>query len=119
MNPEHAKIANPKLWIAEADGKFLDDKSLKCGYTQMRLIKEIKLPKISTEKLVEISIHLAVLSGYDDENFIAWAIHWINNDDRSESAAWAAARTAQGAARAAARAADFDLLAIIKSVIAA
>ena len=24
MNPEHAKIANPKLWIAEADGKFLD-----------------------------------------------------------------------------------------------
>lgn len=100
MNPVHANISNPVLWEVEVSGECKDDHGLKCGWTKMRLVKRTRLPVISTEKLVEIVIHCAILSGYDEENFITWAIHWINGDDRSEAAAeaaaWAAAQGAGG-----------------------
>jgi hypothetical protein len=113
MNPIHANISNPILWQGEGCGKFLDDRGLKCGFTEMRIIKKIKPYKFTPEKLVEIAIVCAIESGYNDEDFISWACHWMDGSDRSaEAAAWAAqarawsARAAAEAARAwAARAA--------------
>jgi hypothetical protein len=98
MNPSHANISNPILWQGEAQGNFLDDRGLKCGYSEMRILKKIKPYKFTTEKLVEIAIVCAIESGYNDENFIAWACNWMDNSDRSYEAAaaarWAAARWA-------------------------
>jgi hypothetical protein len=98
MNPRHANITNPKLWKAEGRGKFKDDKGLKCGYSEMRIVKEIKFPKISMKKRVEIAIHCAIISGYDNEDFIAWALHWMDGSDRSVKAAAEAALAASAAA---------------------
>lgn len=118
MNPAHANIVNPKLWEAEAEGKFQDDHGLKCGYASMRIVKEIPLPTISVGKKIEIAIHCAIIAGYDNGDFVAWALHWINGDDRTAAAtettlaavetkrAWsAAAMAAEWPAFAAARAA--------------
>ena len=93
MNPIHAGIKNPVLWKAEGDGKFLDDDGLKCGYTKMRIVKKMNLPEIPTEKLIEVSIILAIEAGCYEDDFIAWALHWTDGSDRSQSAAaaWAAA----------------------------
>ena len=49
-NPRHADIKNPRLWEVEVAGDFKNDKGLKCGYRKMRLVKEIKVPKITTEQ---------------------------------------------------------------------
>src|SRR5271169_3834626 len=52
MNPIHADIKNPKLWLAEGSGEYKNDNGLKCGYSQMRIVKEIKIPEISiTQKI--------------------------------------------------------------------
>ena len=92
MNPIHANISNPILWQGEGCGKFLDDRGLKCGFTEMRIIKKIKPYKFTPEKLVEIAIVCAIESGYNDEDFISWACHWMDGSDRSAEAAeaWAA-----------------------------
>jgi len=105
MNPIHANISNPILWQGEGCGKFLDDRGLKCGFTEMRIIKKIKPYKFTPEKLVEIAIVCAIESGYNDEDFISWACHWMDGSDRSaEAAAKARAARAAAKARAAARA---------------
>ena len=103
MNPIHANISNPILWQGEGCGKFLDDRGLKCGFTEMRIIKKIKPYKFTPEKLVEIAIVCAIESGYNDEDFISWACHWMDGSDRSAEAAaeaWAAAKAAEAAAEA-------------------
>jgi hypothetical protein len=111
MNPLHASIADPILWQGEARGKFLDDKGLKCGYSEMRIIKRMMPYKFTPEKLVEIAIICAIEAGYDDENFISWTCHWMDRSDRSQETARVAAAEATEAAwaawaaRAAARAA--------------
>ena len=123
MNPSHAAIENPKLWEAEAEGQFKDDHGLKCGYSRMRVVREIELPEISMEQRVEIAINCAIIAGCDDENWIAWALHWMDGSDRSEEAAWtawAAAGAVWAAAGAAERAAemveDFNLPKLIHEV---
>jgi hypothetical protein len=50
MNSAHGDYQNPKLWEAEGEGKFKDDHGLKCGFSRMRLIKEIPLPKITYKR---------------------------------------------------------------------
>jgi hypothetical protein len=95
MNPIHANISNPILWQGEGCGKFLDDRGLKCGFTEMRIIKKIKPYKFTPEKLVEIAIVCAIESGYNDEDFISWACHWMDGSDRSAEAAAEARAAAQ------------------------
>jgi hypothetical protein len=88
MNTVHACIDNPKLWEAEGRGEFKDDNGLKCGYSQMRIIKEIPLPKISSEDRIKIAIYCAILSGEDSEDFISWALNWLDGSDRSKKSAY-------------------------------
>jgi hypothetical protein len=109
LNPIHADITNPVLWQGEAQGKYFNDHHLfsncayivgytdfcNCRYSEMRIVKRLKPYKYTLEKLVEIAIICAIETGYNDENFITWAIHWINNNDRSRKAAAKAAKTAR------------------------
>jgi len=44
LNPIHASIANPRLFEAEADSDGNDDRGIKCGFTRLRLTKELPLP---------------------------------------------------------------------------
>jgi hypothetical protein len=53
--------------------------------------KKVSLPQISLEKRIEIAINCAVLSEYDDDDFITWALHWVDGSNRSEAAAAEAA----------------------------
>ena len=103
LNPIHADIQNPRLFLAEVSGKSKHDHGLKSGYTRMTLIKEIPVPDITTENRVKFGIFCA-LEGYRDPGFIRWAEGWISGADRSENeadAASGAARAAAGAAWAA------------------
>ena len=43
LNPIHANIRDPKLWVCEAGGHHLDDSGLKGGCTRLTTIREIPL----------------------------------------------------------------------------
>lgn len=100
-NPIHGDYPNPKLWECETHCKKVIDNGLKLGVKSLTTIKEIELPVITTEQLVEIAIRIS-LKVYHEESYINWAQRWIDGTDR----AWAAARAAE----------EIDILAIIKEV---
>lgn len=105
LNPIHAHFANPRLWEAEGEvGKT--DHGLKVGCTQLRTVREIPLPGVTTEQRVRFGI-LAAQAVCRDPAFGAWAVGWLTGADRSIEAA---DRTLQAfAARAGWAAAVLDL----------
>ena len=120
-NPIHADIENPRLFEVEVRGECKTDGQMKEGWTEMRIAKEIELPKITSEQRIKYAI-LCAGEVCTDEGWTAWAVNWWCDIDRSSEAAWAAcavrgaaraawaaARAARGAARAAAWAARVDL----------
>ena len=104
LNPIHAKIDNPRLF--EARGKVeKTDHGLKVGVLTATLTKEIPLPKITVEQRVKFGI-LCAKKVYRDKCWNAWADNWLNGENRTKEAAWAArAATEAAAATAAAEAA--------------
>ena len=105
MNPVHASISSPKLWEAEAEGKFKDDFGRKGGCTKLTTTKEISIPNITTNQKIAFAI-LCGLEVYKDEKFQKWANEWLENKDRSADAANAAANAANAAVDAAYAAAN-------------
>jgi hypothetical protein len=105
LNPIHADITSPRLFEVETGGIHKDDNGLKGGCTEMVLIREIPLPKVTTTQKVAFSI-LVSLDVYKDRGYKEWAENWLSGKDRSESAAWPAARSAESAAASAARSAE-------------
>jgi hypothetical protein len=106
-NPIHADISDLRMFMAEVDGKYLDDNGLKCGYTRMRLIEEIPVPVITTTQRAAYTI-LCAKKVCTDIKWNAWADKWLSGVDRSSAAAeeaWAAAAAARAAEEAAAWAA--------------
>lgn len=85
MNPAHASFANPKLWEAIGEGKFIND-GLKCGFTKLTTIKEIPLPELTLERKIEIGLLCAKLF-CKNANWNFWANCWLNNEDRSHESA--------------------------------
>ena len=81
-NPRHADIKNPRLWEVEVAGDFKNDKGLKCGYRKMRLVKEIKVPKITTEQRVKYAI-LCTKQVYAEKEWNTWADNWLSNVNRT------------------------------------
>ena len=129
LNPMHADIANPKLFVAEAAGQFKDDYGLKGGCTRLRIVEELPVVMPTNEQCVKFSIYCAK-AVITDIAWNKWADAWLDGSDRSarsaEAAAWAAAWAAAGAAagaavRAAAWAAwdgkAIDLIAIAKKAM--
>lgn len=123
LNPIHANISNPKLFEAKAEGQTKDDKGLKGGCTKLTLIKEIELPIITTTQKVIFAI-LCSLVNYKEPTYIKWATDWIDNKDRSKTAAahayaYTAAVAAYAYAAAAAADANADAAAAHAAVYAA
>ena len=86
LNPIHANIENPRLFLGKASGAFLNDKGLKQGYTNLTLIKELPIPTISINQKVAFAI-LCALEVYKFLNFNAWAHKWLASIDRSYNSA--------------------------------
>ena len=108
LNPIHADFKNPLLW--EAEGEVgLRDGQLKCGCATLTTIREIPLPEITAE----MSVRFAILCAKDVcscRAWNAWADKWLSGEDRSEEAAYDAARAAYDAARAEYDAAAWEAL---------
>ena len=85
QNPRHADIKNPRLWEVEVAGDFKNDKGLKCGYRKMRLVKEIKVPKITTEQKIKYAI-LCAKQVYLEKKWNIWADNWLSNINRTAPA---------------------------------
>ena len=54
MNPQHAAIYNPKLWMCVGTPVVFDS-DLKCGCTSLTTCQEIPFPAITTEQYVRIA----------------------------------------------------------------
>jgi hypothetical protein len=101
MNPIHARFRTPRLW--EAEGEIaIRDGQLKCGCKTLTTVREIPLPKITTEMRIRFAI-MCAKEVCACPSWNAWADKWLSGEDRSEAAARAAraARAAQAAAWAA------------------
>jgi len=106
-------MADPRLFEAEGEtGKRNGD--LKVGCKCGRIVKEIKLPKITTAQRVRWAI-LCSLEVYDQPEYRRWAADWLLGKNRTAEAAWPvawateaaeAAWTAEAAAWAATEAAE-------------
>jgi hypothetical protein len=82
LNPYHGNLQNPRLWEVEVAGKSMDDEGLKCGFTKMRLVKELPLPVVSPIQRIAFGI-LCVLAVYNDPEWRHWAEDWLDNKDRT------------------------------------
>jgi hypothetical protein len=103
LNPIHANIENPVLWLCE--GKIeKSDSGLKVGTTRLTTIRRIDIPQVSTTQRVIFGI-LCSLQTCENSSFSEWAAKYLNGTDRSEAAARSAAKAAAEAARSAAEAA--------------
>jgi len=104
MNPIHADFPNPRLFEARGAGRKLDDYGLKCGYTRIRLVKELDVPEVNVIQRVAFGI-LCALEVCEDSRFRAWDHAWLDGSDRSAESARvakiAAARSSSTAAMAA------------------
>ena len=103
LNPIHGNFSNPVLW--EGEGKIYETDGLKVGCRQFTAVKEIKLPKFTTDQRIAFAIFCAQ-EVYDDEEYKKWAVDWLSGKDRSAEAARAAGDAAEDAAGAAGDAAE-------------
>jgi hypothetical protein len=89
LNPIHARFERPRLFLAEATGNHSYENGLKEGSTTMKLIKEVDVPQITTTQRVAFGI-LCALEVEQTHKFNQWAKNWLNNIDRTYTAAAAA-----------------------------
>ena len=99
LNPIHMDIRNPRLFRAEVEGNFIDDKGTKCGYSRARLIEELTVPQISPVQRIRFVIFYAK-EVYKEKEWNKWANKWLSGKDRTEKSAASAAYTAKSAASA-------------------
>jgi hypothetical protein len=94
LNPIHANFSNPRLFECEGFiGK--DDNGLKIGCTELTILKEIPLDKISTNQRVAFCI-LCAKEVYNNEEWNTWANNWLSGKDRSLTAAGRQVRATAG-----------------------
>ena len=95
------------LWEGEARGDIKNDKGMKGGSKELRLVRKTDIPAFSSKQKVAFAIYIAQ-EVYSDKAFAKWACAWLDDRDRSKAAAEAAAEAAARAAGAAGAAAWAD-----------
>lgn len=90
MNPAHADIFKPRMFVAEGAGAFLDDRGLICGVSRLRIIRELEMPVISSAVRVRTAIlcaqHVPVSMERPDNNIWSeWASNWLKKDPVARS----------------------------------
>jgi hypothetical protein len=89
-NPVHGEYPKDALlWKVEVDGKELRDGQMKCGWTKMQLVKQIKRKYPTDIQRIAYGI-LCAKAVYKDKQWNKWANDWLSGKDRSEKAAYAA-----------------------------
>ena len=89
LNPIHASIKNPRLWVCEGE-IAKSDRGLKVGCVELTAVSEIPVPAVTEEHRIRFGI-LCALEVYDDKEFASWARSWLDDKDRTAIAAHAAA----------------------------
>ena len=107
LNPIHADISKPRLWLCE--GIVRADDGLKVGCRRLHCLEELEVTAIPVEALIRWSIYLVMLVQQEGAIPIwdRWARGWLDGSDRSARAAWAA-RAAWEARAAWAASVGFD-----------
>jgi hypothetical protein len=100
LNPAHGSFdaATMKLWKCRAIVGIR--KANKLGCTELTTVEEIEIPVFTTNQKVAFAL-LVAKSVYKDKGFRTFATKWLTGKDRSESAAWSAAWSAESAESAA------------------
>jgi hypothetical protein len=115
MNPIHSNFRNPRIFEAKPGRVIKHDRQLKCGVKSLTLLREIEMPVMTIDQLIEIAIRCAKVVS-NDPKWNEWADSWLNGSDRSyaaandayDAAADAAADASSAAYAAADAAADAD-----------
>jgi len=85
MNPVHADLMGPRLWVAK--GKIVNrDGDLKCGVKKLITLQQIPLPTLTQTEQLEIVVR-CVLARYRKKSLVTWARSWLDGTDRSQKAA--------------------------------
>jgi len=89
MNPVHGNYNPFLLWEAEGDIAIRDGQ-IKCGCKELTTIRQIPIPILTKEQIIEIAIRCA-MEVYIEPSFVQWANNWLYNVDRTieTAAAWA------------------------------
>jgi hypothetical protein len=114
MNPVHAHYPEPRLFEARGAGKKKDDYGLKCGFTRLRLVKELDVPEVKVIQRVAFGI-LCALEVCEDSRFRAWAHAWLDGSDRSAESARVAKMAAAMKSSTGALAAEWASMAVASS----
>ncbi len=88
FNPIHGDYGEDML-LWEAEGNVVANDGTKLGFKKQTTIKQIPIPKITTEQRTEIAIRRSLMV-YKEESYKEWAENWLSGKDRAESAAWSA-----------------------------
>lgn len=104
--PAHGECKDyTRLWECEGHGYIERECQMKCGFRSLTTLKEIEIPKVTSEQHIAYGI-LCALEVYEDDDFKRWGKAWLSGEDRSKESATLAAEVAKReAARAAAWAA--------------
>lgn len=105
LNPIHGNIAEPVLWQAEWRGSRRDDNGLKFGVTELRTIRVVPAPVVTTNQKIAFAI-FCTAQCFDEATCPAWyewATNWLTGEDRSANSAALAARSAAESAALAAK----------------
>ena len=84
LNPIHSDFINPILW--EAEGNVVVRDHTKVGCNRLTTIRQIPLPKISTEQRAKFAITCAK-KVCKDKKFNDWADKWLSGEDRTKKSA--------------------------------
>lgn len=96
LNPCHADIKNPRLWKCECAGKTKNDSGAKRGYSLMRIVEEIELPKADKKSRVRFAM-LCAKEVYTNKKWNTLAAACLSGSTRTTTSAWkAAAKAAAG-----------------------
>ena len=89
MNPIHGNYNSKTMRMFECEAEpVIFDSCLKCGAKTVTTIREIEVPVLTLEQIIEIGIHCA-LTVCKKADFVKWAEHWLDGSDRSAKSAWA------------------------------
>ena len=88
MNPAHANFRTPILWECKCEGEMLFE-PLKSGCKKLTVLKQLDIPDITLINRIAFGI-FCTQEVYKNMVWNTWANNWLNNIDRSKTAAAAA-----------------------------
>jgi hypothetical protein len=86
LNPIHANVTNPLLWVCEGE-VVKEDSGLKVGCVSLTTLRRIELPVVTLEQRVRFGI-LCAKEVCANPEWVQWADNWLSGKDRTASSAF-------------------------------